>query len=128
VAAHDRGRITARTVADAFAALNQRVSGSLRDDTVGPQCIVAWRHRKKGIHKGGGGHQGYTGTARDQNNPPLPTIGAGTDIRALVEAMMPHFVKQFEGWRTGTASAELDPEAVNADLANLPDTPDEQLR
>src|SRR5262249_27048017 len=89
VKAYDRHRITAQTVADALAAVNHRVSLSLTDGTVGPKCIVAWKHRRTGVHKGGG-HQTYTGTARDRNTPSPPTIGNGMDIHALVEAMTPH--------------------------------------
>src|SRR5205807_1650708 len=87
VKAYDRRRVTAQTVADALAAVNHRVSLSLTDGTVGPKCIVAWRNRKTGVHKGGGGHQTYTGTAREQNIPSLPAIGTGMDTHALAEAV-----------------------------------------
>jgi hypothetical protein len=126
--AYDRQRITAKTVADEFAAVNCRVSQLVRDRTVGPNCIVAWRNRKAGSHRGGGGHQSYTGTMRDRDMPALPIIGNGMDIRALAEVLMPHFLSQVAALREGNSNAQLDTAALDADLAQLPDTPDETLR
>jgi hypothetical protein len=126
VKAYDRGRVTAQTVADALAEINYRVSQKER--TVGPSCIVAWRNRKGGVHHDGGGHQAYTGIARDQNTPLLPTIANGMDVHSLLRSMMPHMLRQMEAMRAGNAGVQLDAAAVNADLARLPITPDEKLR
>jgi hypothetical protein len=125
---YDRQRITAQTVADALAAINHRVSLSLTDGTVGPKCIVAWRNRKAGVHKSGGGHQNYTGAARDEYSPSLPSIGNGRDTHALVEVLWTHALKLLEARRTGNAGPELDTAALNAAVARIPDTPDEKLR
>jgi hypothetical protein len=128
VKAFDRRLVAAQTVADALAALNLRVSQSLADRTVGPRCIVAWRNRRTGVHRGGGGHQTYTGLTRDSNTPSLPSIGNGLDIHALVQVFMPHTMKQLDAIRDGTSAPELDTEALNAGLAQLPEGPDENLR
>jgi hypothetical protein len=128
VKAYDHGRITALKVADAFAATNHRVSVKLTDGTVGPRCIVAWRNRKTGVHKGGGGHQTYTRTVRDGNILSLPTIATGIDVDALVEATTPHMLKQLASLGTGKPAALLDIAALDAALAKLPDKPDERLR
>lgn len=125
VKAHDRGRVSAKTVADALAALNHEVH--LKEDSVGPRCIVAWRYRKSGIHKGGGGHRFYTGNARDASNPSIPTIANGMDLQAFIGTMMPHFVKQAEAMRSGKPT-DLPANEVNADLARIPEKPDENLR
>ena len=96
---------------------------ALRDASVGPRSIVAWRHRKGSRHKGGGGHQFYTGAERDGTDP-LPTIVNGMDVRALVSVLMPQFMKM----RPGEPPPEFTPDDINAELAKLPDKPDETLR
>jgi hypothetical protein len=50
------------------------------------------------------------------------------DIHALVQVLMPHTLKQFEAVRDGSTSPELDTAALNAELARLPEGPDEKLR
>lgn len=126
VTANDRGRVSPHVVSDHLASLNHEVHLGVTDNSVGPRCIVAWRYKKVGFHKGGGGHQFYTGTTRE-NSSPLPHIGNGMDVRALAEIMMPLFAKQFEGMRTGK-SQDFDAAALNEELARLPDNPDENLR
>lgn len=128
VKANDRGRVSTNAVAAHLAALNNDVHLGVRDGSVGPRCIVAWRHRKNGIHKGGGGHQFYTGTERDGSSPSLPTIANGMDVSALVEVMMPRMMKMFEGMRPGEPAKDWDKDEINAELARLPDKPDEDLR
>ena len=54
VRASERGNASSRAVADHLAKLNNDVA--IADESVGPRCIVAWRSRKNGIHKGGGEH------------------------------------------------------------------------
>ena len=126
VKANDRGQISSRVLADHLARLNWRVHLGLADRSVGPRCIVAWRHRKGGRHhNGGGGQQFYTGVTRDRDSPSLPHIANGMDLHALYEVMMPHFIRSM---RPGEPTVELDKDAINADLALLPDQPDENLR
>lgn len=126
--AYDRGQLSANAVADRFAALNGEVYDGLEDKTVGPRSIVAWRNREGGAHRGGGGHQCYTGTVRDASSPNLPNIGNGMDIRAIVDAITPHFMRNVDALRTGQPAAELDKNQVDAELARLPDKPDDTLR
>jgi len=130
VKANDRGRVSSLAVADHLAHLNYEVHLGTPDKSVGPRCIVVWRYRKGGFHKGGGGEQYYTGMTRDASGPPLlPTIGNGMDIRALIDALMPRTMKMFEAMRaTGEPAMELDKDELNAELAHLPDEPDENLR
>jgi hypothetical protein len=99
VKAHDSGRVTAYAVADYLAILNNTVHFGVRSQTVGPRCIVAWRYREGGIHKGGGGQQFYTGTIRDSNEASLPTIATGMDIHAIVGVIKPHFIRMAEARR-----------------------------
>ena len=49
------------------------------------------------------------------------------DIRALAQAMMPHFQKSVEGFAEGRDPKPMDEEAINKDLAELPEGPDEAL-
>lgn len=127
VKAHDRRLIRPTVVADAFARINLHVANALADGTVGPRCIVAWRHRKQGVHKGGGGHQCYTGTERESNTPSLPMIGSGMDVQAITGAIMPLMMKQLANLRRG-ATPPVDGSAINEVLSRLPETPDETLR
>jgi hypothetical protein len=98
----------------------------IRDKSVGPNCIVAWRHRS-----GGGEHQFYTGTTRANRFPVLPTIMAGIDVQALIS--LPHFnmaymAEQLKARREGRPLKEPAKEEFDAELAGLPDKPDEKLR
>lgn len=129
VRAYDRRRLTSDVVADLLAGLNNMVHQGVADGSVGPRCIVTWRNRKEGIHKGGGGHHFYTGTSRDRSSPCLPAVvGNGMDLQALVGVMMPRLERMFAEMRAGTPVTDLNADEINAELARLPDTPDEDLR
>jgi hypothetical protein len=128
VRASDRGHVSPYVVADHLARLNYEVHRHIPDKSVGPSCIVAWRHRKGGVHKGGGASQFYIGAARDARSSGLPIIGCGQDLRALFDFLTPRVMKQFEAMRTGQPPLELDTDEMNAELARLPDKPDEDLR
>ena len=123
----DRGKVSPHAVADSLAAINFRVHHS--EPTVGPRCVVVWRHRKQGVHKGGGAHQFYNGVAREHDGPDgqLPTIANGGDISALLRVIMPQMMEQMLAFRDGKP-LEIDKDKMNAELAKLPDTPDERLR
>jgi hypothetical protein len=123
----DRRKVSPHAVADHLADINFRVHRA--EPTVGPRCVVVWRHRKQGVHKGGGAHQFYNGVAREHDGADgqLPTIGNGIDIQALIRAMMPQMMEQMEALRAGKAT-EIDKDKMNAELAKLPDTPDGRLR
>ena len=128
VNAHDRGVVTSLGVADHLAKINNDVHLTIAEKTVGPSCIVVWRNRKEGVHKGGGGHQFYTGTARDAISPSLPMIGNGIDLEALFDLLVPRYIKMSEEMRAGQPVKELDNGDLNSQLARLPDKPDENLR
>jgi hypothetical protein len=81
-----------------------------------------------GVHRGGGGHQFYDGLIRAQDSATLPTIGNGMDIQSLVQAIMPRMLEQLAGMRDGQPPEEIDTAALNAELAKLPDDPDEDLK
>lgn len=125
VRAYDRGAVSERAVADHLARLNYEVHLANPDGLVGPRCIVGWRSRRGGVHNGGGGQQSYTATDRDADTPSLPTLDAGTDITALVGVVM---TRVLEARRAGRPFQDFPADEVNADLATLPDKPDEDLR
>ena len=126
--AYDREQLSAHVVADHFAALNHEVYRNLVSGTVGPRCIVAWRNGRDGARRGRGGHQFYTDKTRDASSPSLPIIANGMDIRALADLIMPRFMRNFQAMGTGQPPAELDKDEMNAELACLPNKPDENLR
>ena len=128
VRANDRGAVSPRAVGDHLARLNYNVHLATTDGSVGPRCTVAWRFRKGGAHNVGGGHQFYTGTDRDASTPTLPIIANGMDVSALMETIMPYMTKRLRAMRTGQSIPELNEDEMNADVARLPDKPDEDLR
>jgi hypothetical protein len=127
VKSHDRGRISPQVVADYLARINYRAHLSTPDKTVGPRCIVAWRYREGGRLKRNSGHQFYTGLSKDSETASLPWIMNGADIHALVSTMWAHTPELMDKVRAGESVASLY-EAMNAELAQLPETPDEKLR
>jgi hypothetical protein len=125
---YNRGKVSPYAVADHLAQLNHQVHSGLSDNSVGPRCIVAWRHRRGRVHKGGGAHQFYRGIARDPNTLSLPTIAGGLDVTALIGATMPMMMEHLQAMLQKEAAKQLDKDAINALLARLPDKPDERLR
>ena len=117
VAAHDAGRISSQAVASAFAILNNKVSRA--EITVGKKCIVAWK-----LIEGGGGHEFFNGIHKDNNNGLtwIPSITNGGDITALIKATLPLTLAFLNG-----PNNEIDREAMDAALAQLPGTPDDSL-
>lgn len=127
VRACDEKKISHEAVAHYLASINMRVHSSATDGSVGPRCIIAWRNRKGGAHAGGGAQRGYSNGVLDRDHPPLPTIAGGTDINALIGAVTPYIFKSMPRLGTTEAASPLDVEAMNAALARLPWTPDENL-
>jgi hypothetical protein len=71
----------------------------------------------------------YTGTTRDASgSPPIPIIMGGIAFQALATVLMPRFLKRVEKMRAGQPAPEWDEDELNAELAHLPDKPDENLR
>jgi hypothetical protein len=128
VRAYDEQKVTPTAIADYLASLNYKVHRELRDNTVGPRCIIAWRNKKSGVHKSGGEHRHYTGLTADKNSPMLPTISCGMDIKAVIETSMPHILAAMPQEQAPDSAPPLDGDALNADLARLPEHPDEELR
>ena len=121
IKAHDAGRITAQSVALAFAKLNNQIARV--DPTVGRRCIVAWR-----FQKGGGAHEFFDGRQREINSKFvfLPCIARGMDVTSLLEAMEPIHAIRRDAFRRGEG-IEVDKAAISAALAKLPDGPDDRL-
>ncbi len=126
IRAHDRGKVSARAVADYLAKMNHSVHRLHK--TVGPSCIVTWRFRKDGVHKGGGGHSFYSGTTADASSPAIPTIATGIDVRSIVGLLWPHMEKTMEAMKKNEPPPEPNQEEINEALARLPHGPDEDLR
>jgi len=116
---HDHRRVPALAVADHLAGLNYEVH--LRDKTVGPRCIVAWRHRSVGGRQGGGSEQFYNGAARDNTvRRSLPLIAGGHNLKAFFDFLTPELLKP--------ASSRMDDAAIQRALDALPKKSDERLR
>lgn len=128
VKGHDRGRVSADAVADYLATLNYRAHLGTQDRSVGPRCIVVWRYSERVSRKRGAAHRLYTDTRRESDAPSLPEISRGMDIPALITAMWPHMMKRAREALSGQTEGGIDDAAINADLARLPETPDEKLR
>ncbi len=89
VKAHRRGLISSRAVAGYLAELNHEVH--LREKSVGPRCVVVWRHRKASAQRDSGANEFYADGKRDPTGAViLPSIGTGMDLRAMFELMSPY--------------------------------------
>jgi hypothetical protein len=134
VSACDSGRISPQVVADNLAKINQIAHQNTLDRTVGPQCIVGWRHNRvgthkgSGAHKGGGGHQFYDGLTRIDDNAEIPSISCGLDDIALIRATTPYMYALFAARGRGKEDGVLDVENLKVDLAKLPVVPNENLK
>jgi hypothetical protein len=122
---HEAGRISAQGIALQFAKLNLEVSA--KDQSVGPNCIVAWRYRREGSFKGGGAHQFFEGT-KPAGGPGFPSNLNGTDMSAVMNVMWPFVQEVFADMKAGVQSG-LDRFTVkiNEQLRKLPSEPDEKL-
>jgi hypothetical protein len=125
IAAHDRRAVTALTVADQFAALNDTVAAE--DNLVGRRCIVAWRYSPQGVHGGGGGHQYYSGSDRDADSRALPTLAQAFDIRAIVGVIGPYTFDLMKASKESGVPIEIDTTKVNELLGELPEGPNDEL-
>jgi hypothetical protein len=129
VAAEHRGQVSEYTVADHLASLNYKAHQGVRDGTVGPSCIVAWR-RRRDIRRSvsGGAHQFYVGTTREQGTIPIPSIGNGIDGAAIATAFMAEFMRAANRL---TDQEEIFDEMMskgNERALQLPSEPDDKLR
>jgi hypothetical protein len=129
VKAHDRGKISDYVIADRLAQLNYEAHRNVRDDTVGPRCIVVWRRRPGGQSRSGGGHQFYTGIDRDQESAAFPVISNGLDAQAISGVYMKMMMANLTSpdFKMGD-ELFVDEEEINQKLAELPYAPDEKLR
>jgi len=123
IRASDRRQVTPLRVADHLAKLNYEVH--LKDSSVGPRCIVAWRHREEG----GGCHQFYNGTLRESSTTMLPTIVNGMELNAIIGAIMPDPSKMLKTMLASEPLSlfQIDAQELNAKLAQLPSGPNEEL-
>jgi hypothetical protein len=129
VKAHDRGKVSAHLVADELAKLNYEAHRNVRDGTVGPRCIVAWRRRPEARKdRPAGQHQFYTGVDRDRNCPSIPTISRGADMQALVDIFMGQFQRKIAEHGVAAGASDFDYGELGRLLAGIPDQPDEKLR
>lgn len=125
VRAHDRGMLSALSVADEFAQLNLEVHRNY--NTVGPRCVVAWRHRLGGLHKGGGAHQFYNGIGKESDSFSIPIIAGGADIQAVLGVLAPQFFRTLDAVSKGESTPEFKGEKLRDALSRLPNTPSERL-
>lgn len=128
VKAHNNNQVSEQVIADRLADINYQVHLQIGDNSVGPNCIVAWHQLRDSSQQGGGSHLCYTGVVRDQNVPSLPKIANGMDVQALIDILMPPLEDIIEARETGRFPFELDKDKINEKLSRLPDEPDENLR
>jgi hypothetical protein len=130
VNAHVRGVLSAKAVADHLAKVNFDVHLAMADKSVGPRCIVVWRHSTKGRFKGGGGHRFYTDTDCEAGAAVLPTITAGMDMSAILAVIGPATMKVFDDWHKDRSKPLAPPDQSQIDerVRKLPHGPDEKLR
>lgn len=123
IKAHNNRKLSDYAVADVLAKIN--LEAHSHEKTVGPNCIVAWRHRNGGLHKGGGAHQFYEHGKR-VNSDLLPIIGNGADIKAILQVLAPEFQRSLTAMMNGV-SRDIDTGSLGEALSKLPVQPDEKL-
>jgi hypothetical protein len=129
VKAHDRGKVSAHLVADELAKLNYEAHRNVRDGTVGPRCIVAWRRRPDARKdRPAGQHQFYTGVDRDRDCPSIPTISFGADMQAVADIFMGQLQRAIAARGLDAGAWNLDHDELGRQMAGIPDQPDEKLR
>lgn len=127
--ASDRGQISAGCVADELARLNAEAAKNTADGSVGERCIVAWRRRRDAQTRGpGGAHRYYTGETQDRSSPQLPTVTNGLDLSAVIEVIAADLSSGNRFSPGLVQDLNLDVDAVNTRLSELPAGPDERLR
>jgi hypothetical protein len=135
--AHDGNRVSAEAVADHLAAINYETHLAVKDGSVGPRCIVMWRHRPEAKpSQQGNGFRCYDGTDFVGGPVDIPTIAGHYDVSAIIRAMAPFLqpTDAVNAWLNdpnadpGDFVWDLDEDAINRALAELPDGPDETLR
>jgi hypothetical protein len=113
-------------VADRLASINANAAKKVKAETVSPACVVAWRHRPDGVHKGGGAERYYDAASRITSGPALPTISHGMDMIALTDVLGRYAAAVPQGFVMN--GAPLPAEAVGEQIRQLPTTPNESLR
>lgn len=119
--AHDRGVLSPHVVAEQLARFNLRVARADKTRTVSERCIVVWRPRD-----GGGGQCWFNGTQLDQESS-FPVMSRGLDVVELVNIYSKHALPRFIAKLRQQQPPEIDRAAINADLAKMPDMPDDSL-
>lgn len=122
VKAYNVGRVTEATVADAMAEVNNYAHVNTADGSVGPSCIVLWRHSQ-----GGGAHQFYENCKRIPDDTMLAGVANGIDVPALLKTILPEFLERSNIFHQTGIFPPLDEEKLRSLTSKLPDTPDEFL-
>ena len=119
VSAYDAGRITPQAVASKFAYYNNYVAEE--DHAVGKRCIVTHRSLK-----GGGPVFLFNGTKKEKSSlsDAIPRIVCGRDMNAVLQTLMPFAISSLQAsYQSG--ETKMDIERINAELAKLPENPDD---
>lgn len=127
VSANDRGRISPIVLADHIASICYDSHLGTADSTVGHRCIVAWRYRRHGYHRGGGGHRCYTDGVRERNVPPLPSVANGIDVGAFSRGEM-EYVHGMVAKNHGEFASFDMADLWSAVIEKLPSDPDQTLK
>ena len=127
VSANDHGRIQPTVLADRIASICYEAHLATPDGTVGHRSIVAWRYRRHGHHRGGGGHRCYTKGVRERDVPPLPSIVNGMDFNAIGGVIRDHMIRSMNRMPAGSLG-EWNNSDVWTDVSSLPSDPDPTLR
>jgi hypothetical protein len=131
VKAYNQGKVSEDAVSNYLADLCYYAHQHIRDGSVGPNCIVAWRNSKTGRHKSGGGLASYAGV-KEGGRVSLPTVASGINVSAIdklmTELLAPRIAEQFEAMKRGEQPPEIWTEEMKERLSKLRHVQDEKLR
>jgi len=122
VKAHERGRLSASAVADAFSKFNLEMSR--KDSQVGPRCIVAWYHSKQSRSNKGGNYQFYDEDTPDHSpGRSIPMNSGGIEMNLLGEALLAEFLKRVDWEGENMLGQPMTQDELNKLVADLPKVP-----
>lgn len=124
----ENGELSPFELAEDLADLNFTVHDLMKEKTVGPTSIVAWRFLKRPPKHMMGGHSFYSGSKRVGEDAIIPCIGTGDHVSETAQVIGRRLLEQL---RAGIPPDKIDPQndkVLKARLDRMPKVPDENLR
>ncbi len=91
----------------------------MRETSVGPETLCAWRYRK-----GGGNHFAYAANgSKEQNTGMLAAVADGMPINDIIGAIIPDLGQHLKIWAETGEIPVVPQEEINRRVAKIPMKP-----